>query len=232
MDALPIQETSDLPFKSLTGNMHACGHDIHTSILLGAAKLLKDHEDEINGQVKLMFQPAEETLRGAKTMIDAGLLENPKVDAALMIHVASGMPLPSGAIMVVGENMRSAAADWFKITVQGKGGHGAMPNLGVDPLNISTHIFLALQNINSREVPPGEPTIVTVGSFHGGSVANVIPDTATLEGTIRTLDAENRSLVKERVRSIAEKTAEVFCGEQSPDSGRFPAAGTQNEHRV
>ncbi|MBT3311091.1 MAG: amidohydrolase [Desulfobacterales bacterium] len=210
MDALPMKEESDVPFRSKTGNMHACGHDLHTAMLLGAAELLKKHEDEIKGQVKLMFQPAEETLSGAKQMVEAGILENPKVDSAMMIHVLSGFPIKTGMVLVGGEGVISAAADWFKITVQGKGCHGGMPQMGVDPLNSLTHIYLGLQNINAREVAPGEVAVVTIGEIHGGNTGNIIPDTAYMQGTIRTYSDEHRVFVKDRVESIAKNIAESF----------------------
>ncbi len=210
MDALPIQEEVDIPFKSKTDNMHACGHDLHTSMLLGAAKLLKDNEDEIQGQVKLMFQPAEETLSGARRMVDAGVLENPKVDAALMMHVITGFPVPPGMVVTMGEGNIAAASDWFKIAVQGKGCHGAMPHMGVDPLNAIIHIYLGLQNINAREVAPGEIAVVTVGEIHGGNTGNIIPDSAYMLGTVRTFSGEIRTFVKERVETIAQSIGDSF----------------------
>lgn len=210
MDALPIVEESDLPFKSETGNMHACGHDFHTSMLLGAAQLLKEHEDEIEGQVKLMFQPAEEVLLGAKSMIDAGLMENPKVDAAMMVHVVTGMPFKTGSVLVQQPGVGSSAADWYEIHVQGKGCHGAMPNTGVDPLNVAAHIFTALQEIHARGIPTGSSLALTVGQLHGGSVSNVVPDKAYMTGTIRTIDEEVRTLAKTRMVEISEGIAKSF----------------------
>ena len=210
MDALPIAEETDLEFKSETGNMHACGHDFHTSMLLGAARLLKNHEDEINGTVKLMFQPAEETLTGARLMIDAGILENPKVDAAMMIHVFSGMPMPSGTVVFAGSGVISATSDWFRINIKGKGGHGAMPNTTIDPLNTAAHIHIALGEINSREIDPNDTGVVTVGAMHGGVTSNIIPDTAYLQGTIRTFNSETREFIKKRVVEISEGIGRTF----------------------
>lgn len=210
MDALPIPEETNLDFKSKTGNMHACGHDFHTSMLLGAAKLLKDHEDEIEGTVKLMFQPAEETLTGAKLMVEAGILKNPKVDAAMMIHVFSGMPVPSGAVVFSGEGIISAMSDWFMIKIKGRGGHGAMPNTTIDPLNTAAHIHIALGEINSREIDPSATGVVTVGSMHGGTTGNIIPDTAYLQGTIRTFNDEIREFIKKRVVEIAKGVGKTF----------------------
>jgi len=210
MDALPMAEETDLEFKSETGNMHACGHDFHTSMLLGAARLLKNHEDEIEGTIKLMFQPAEETLTGAKLMIDAGILENPKVDAAMMIHVFSGMPMPAGTVVFAGSGVISATSDWFRIDIKGKGGHGAMPNTTIDPLNTAAHIHIALGEINSREIDPNDTGVVTVGAMHGGVTGNIIPDTAYLQGTIRTFNDETRAFIKKRVVEISEGIAKTF----------------------
>lgn len=210
MDALPIVEETDLEFKSTNDNMHACGHDMHTSMLLGAAEILKEFEDEIEGTIKLMFQPGEETLLGAKSMVDAGILENPSVDAAIMIHVMAGIPLPSGMVVVTPPGAFTAASDWFEIKVQGQGGHGAMPNTTVDPINVASHIHQSLQALNSRELPPEETAVVTVGRFVGGTTSNVIPDTAELNGTIRTFSAETRAFVAERIKDISEYTAKAF----------------------
>lgn len=207
-DALPVKEEADLPFKSKNENMHACGHDIHASMLLGAARVLKDMEDEIPGKIKLMFQPAEETLSGAKEMIEHGLLENPKVDAALMIHAMTGFPVPEGMLVYAEEGAATAASDTFEITIQGKGGHGAMPDTTVDPINAAVHVHQMLQSINSREISPSETAVLTIGSLKGGDAANVIPDTAKLLGTIRTFSETTRDFIKSRLVSISTHTAE------------------------
>ena len=163
MDALPVQEQADVEFKSTNGNMHACGHDCHTAALLGAAQLLKAHESELEGMVKLMFQPAEETMDGGKMMIEGGVLEDPKVDAAMSMHVMSNVPLPVGTLLFTGVHSKFAAVDWFTIHVTGKGCHGAQPHNGIDPLNAMAHIFLALQTISAREVDPTQPLVLTIG---------------------------------------------------------------------
>ncbi|WFA08867.1 M20 family metallopeptidase [Tissierella sp. Yu-01] len=217
IDALPIVEENDLEYKSTTKNMHACGHDTHAAMLLGAAKLLKQHEDEIEGTVKLMFQPAEEQLSGAKSMIEAGVLENPKVDAAAMIHIFSGMPVPAGTLLMPEGGYVSASGDMFHIEVQGKGGHGAMPQDSVDPLNVISHIHLALQEIISREIPPSNAAVITVGQMHGGNAANILPDTAFMEGTIRAFDKDDRALMKKRVVEISEGIATTFRAKATVD---------------
>ena len=139
MDALPMKEEAEVDFPSTNGNMHACGHDMHTAMMLGAARLLKAHEDEIEGTVKLMFQPAEEIFEGSHDMIEAGVLKNPDVDAALMIHVMAGLPVPAGTVISCDGGVSAPAADYFDIKVQGKGCHGSMPNKGVDPITASAH---------------------------------------------------------------------------------------------
>ena len=192
MDALPINEEADVDYKSLTpGQMHGCGHDMHTAMLLGAAALLKQHEDELEGMVKLEFQPAEEIFRGSQDMIDAGILESPHVDAAFMMHVAAGFPMPSGLLMIPTQGgISMASCEQYHITVKGKGGHGALPNMAIDPITAAAHIHLALQEINSRELDPMGYGIFTTCRFEAGQTSNVIPDTAEMWGTIRTIDPE------------------------------------------
>lgn len=212
MDALPIKEEADVEFKATNGKMHACGHDMHTTMMLGAAKLLKNHEQEIEGTVKLMFQPAEEIFEGSNDMIHAGVLENPKVDAALMIHVMAGMPFTEGTAIVCDGGVSAPAADYFTIQIQGKGCHGSMPNMGVDPVSIAAHIITALQELNARELSISEEAVLTIGTIHGGKAANVIPDTVELGGTLRTYDEEVRTFLKGRMEEIVKGVAEVFRG--------------------
>ena len=210
MDALPIKEESELEFASQNGCMHACGHDMHTTMMLGAAKILKKYEDEINGTVKLMFQPAEEIFEGSNDMIENGVLENPKVDAALMIHVMANSPFKTGLVIVSAPGVSAPAADYFEIKVQGSGCHGSMPNTGVDPISVSAHILLALQEINARELSVTDKAVLTIGTIHAGKAANAIPDTATMGGTIRTYDEETRTFIKSRMTEIAQNTASAF----------------------
>ena len=205
MDALPIEEAAEVEYRSETpGRMHGCGHDMHTAMLLGAAKLLKAHEDELAGTVKLMFQPAEELFQGADDMIGAGVLENPHVDAAVMIHVVPGLPLPSGIVLVPGAGTGMASCQQYRIVVKGKGGHGAMPHVSVDPITAAAHIHLALQEISSRELGPDEFGVFTTGMFRAGDASNIIPDTAEMRGTIRTADLAVNEKIKTRIREIAQ----------------------------
>ena len=213
MDGLPIREEADLDFASKNGRMHACGHDMHTAMLLGAARLLKQHEDEIEGTIKLMFQPAEEVFEGSRDMIEAGLLENPRVDAALMIHVMANMPFPAGTVVVSAPGVSAPAADYFDIKVQGKGCHGSMPNTGVDPLTAAAHILISLQEIHARELAMGEKAVLTFGTMNAGTASNVIPDTVTMGGTLRTFDEESRTYIKNRMSEIAQGVAQAFRAE-------------------
>ena len=210
MDALPINEQADVEFASQNGCMHACGHDMHTAMLLGAAKLLKAHEDEIKGTIKLMFQPAEEIFEGSKDMLENGLLENPKVDAALMIHVMAGMPFAPGTVVVSGAGVSAPAADYFEIKVKGKGCHGSMPNTGIDPLTAAAHILIALQEIQARELAMTDRAVLTIGTMHAGNAANAIPDEVTMGGSIRTFDEETRAFIKSRMEEIAQGIAKSF----------------------
>ena len=210
MDALPIAEEADVDFACQNGRMHACGHDMHTAMLLGAAKLLKAHESELDGMVKLMFQSAEEIFEGSKDMIASGVLENPSPDAALMIHVAAGMPLPAGTVVVSAPGVSAPAADYFTIRVHGKGCHGSAPQNGIDPLTAAAHILIALQEIHARELSASDEAVLTIGTFHAGEAGNVIPDTATMGGTIRTYDEKTRAYLKERITAIAKNVADAF----------------------
>lgn len=219
MDALPIKEESDVPFSSDNGKMHACGHDMHTTMMLGAALLLKSHEYEIEGTVKLMFQPAEEIFEGSDDMINAGVLNSPDVDAAMMIHVMAGLPIPAGTVISCDGGVSAPAADYFYIDIQGKGCHGSMPNNGVDPVTIAAHIITGLSEINSRELGLSDDAVITIGTINAGNAANVIPDTAHMSGTIRTYDEETRSYIKQRVSDIASNIASAYRGSASVTYG-------------
>lgn len=213
MDALPIFEESGEVFASeIPGRMHGCGHDMHTAMMLGAARLLKTHEDELEGTVKLEFQPAEEIFQGSPDMLAHGLLEDPHVDAAVMFHVLGGMPLPLGEVLVPGGGITMASCEQYHIVVHGKGGHGSMPENCIDPITAAAHIHIALQEINARELSQNDFGVLTTGRFAAGAASNVIPDTAEMWGTIRTTDPENQSgaLIKQRMTEIAQGVAAAF----------------------
>lgn len=213
MDALKIKEDAEVPFHSTNGNMHACGHDAHTAMLLGAAKIIKYHEQELGGIVKFMFQPAEEILEGARDMIDHGVLEQPKVESAMMVHVMTGVPLKTGTIIVSAPGVSAPAADFFEIKIKGKGCHGSMPHMGVDPLTAAAHIIIALQEIQAREMSVFNKGALTIGALEGADVANAIPDAVTLKGSMRAFDEEVRNHMKKRLTEIAENVARAFRAE-------------------
>lgn len=213
MDALPMAEESGEPFASDNGFMHACGHDLHTAILLGAARILKAHEDEIEGTVKLMFQPAEEIFEGAHDMIQAGVLENPKVDAGMMAHVTSGAPFPAGRVTIMSPGVSASACDFFEIKIQGKGCHGSTPELGVDPITVAAYIVLALQEINAREISMHDNAVLTLGTLQAGNANNIIPDTALLRGSLRTLDEDVRAKIKARMQDIVTGMGKLYRAE-------------------
>lgn len=212
MDALPMPEESGEEFACPTGKeAHTCGHDFHAAMLLTAAKMLKEKEDTLEGTIKFMFQPAEETFEGSKNMIENGILENPPVDAALAYHVSPGK-MPIGLFMYNDKDTMMYSVDGFKITIHGKGSHGAYPHVGIDPINIGVHIHLALQELIARESDPTHSCVLTIGQFAGGTAANIIPETAVLQGTIRTNKPEARELLARRMKEVAEKTAAVYNG--------------------
>lgn len=210
MDALPICEETNLPFQSENNNMHACGHDLHTSMLLGAAHLLKEMEDRLMGRVILLFQPSEETFEGAKDMIDSGVLRDTRPDAGLMMHITTGMPLETGSVVICDGGVSAPAADYFEIHIQGKGSHGAMPQLGIDPITVAAHTITALQEIHARELSMSDEAALTIGTIHSGNAYNAIPDTAMLGGTLRCYDEDLRASLKERMAEIVQATASVF----------------------
>lgn len=206
MDGLPMAEETGLPFASKNGCMHACGHDLHATTLLGAAKLLKRHEAELPGVVKLVFQPGEETFNGAKAAVEDGLLENPHVDAAFAMHVSSGV-----SPMCIGYGADPMAAVYgFQIDLEGVGGHGSTPELGVDPINTGVHIYLALQELLAREIPAAKEAALTIGQFAAGSASNIIPQTARLQGTLRVFDKELREYLIRRIGEVVEGVAATY----------------------
>lgn len=209
-DALPMEEINDLPFCSKRNASHMCGHDTHAAMLLGAAKLLKDHESELKGTVKLMFQPGEEMGYGSKTMIDDGLLENPKVDAAMAIHIFSTTPV--GQVTYC-SGVASSSLDTFAIHIQGKGGHSSTPNLCVDPIMIATQIYTALNMLMTREISPQAVATLSGGVMRSGTAVNIIPDTADLQIGLRTYDVEARKHVLERLPEIVDAYAKAWHGQ-------------------
>lgn len=206
MDALPVKEQSGEEFASENDWMHGCGHDLHAATLLGVAKLLKAHEAELKGTVKLLFQSAEETFEGAAAAIAAGVLENPKVDAAFGMHAFAGYDvgevqygqLPMGAVY------------GFRITLTGRGGHGSQPENCIDPINAGVQVYLALQALLARECPPMEQASLTIGQFVAGNAANVIPETAVLQGTLRTFNPKTRAMLIRRIQEIVPATAAAY----------------------
>lgn len=211
MDALPMREESGLPFASSCDAAHTCGHDCNAAQLLTAAKLLKENEDALAGTVKLMFQPAEEVFLGAKAMIADGVLEAPKPDAALSFHVTSGQ-MPPTLFLYNSTGTMMNSVDGFKITVRGKGSHGAYPERSVDPINIAVHIYLALEAIVAREITSTQASVMTVGIFSAGDAYNIIPETAQLQGSIRTDSPEQRELLVRRMKQVAASVAETYNG--------------------
>jgi amidohydrolase len=206
MDALPLKEDTGLPFASEhEGVMHACGHDAHMAMVLGAATVLNKIKNELKGNIKFLFQPAEEGPGGAKPMIEAGVMENPKVDYSIGCHVWPD--IPEGTIGVrPGPFM--AAMDRFDIKIKGRGGHGAMPHVCVDALEVGTQVVSAFQRIVSRHMDPLDPTVVTVGTFHAGTAFNIIPAEAELSGTTRTFNQDTWNTWESRVEKVVRGVCE------------------------
>lgn len=200
MDCLKIVEKNEIDYKSENmGLMHACGHDVHVAWLLGAAEILAEMKDELQGNVKFVFQPAEESAKGAKLMIKEGVLDNPKVDAVIGAHV---WPYLETGKVGIKKGILMAATDNFKLTIYGKGGHGAHPHKCKDPIASASEIYMGLQTIVSRSISPLDPAVISIGKFYSGIAYNVIPDTAFLEGTARTLSSETRNRIPELMENI------------------------------
>lgn len=207
IDALPIKEETGLPFQSRhDGRMHACGHDGHMAMVLGAAAVLKEISDELKGTIKFVFQPAEEGPGGARSMIEEGVMENPGVDYSVGCHLWP--PVPEGKVGIR-DGPLMAAADRFNLKIIGKGGHGAMPHLCIDPIDTAVQIINSFQRIVSRKMNPLSPTVVTVGSFHSGTLFNIIPDEANLMGTTRTFAREMWEKWPEEIERIIKGICET-----------------------
>lgn len=205
MDALSMNEENVLEFASKTNAAHNCGHDMHTAILLGAAQILKENIDELEGNVRLMFQPNEEAFLGSKAMIEAGVLDD--VDVASCMHMMLDYDASNYACA---PGFFSSSCDGFKITVNGKGCHGAMPHLGIDPINVGMSICTAFQQLVSRETPPKETASLTFGQFSGGNTPNIVPDKVVIQGTLRTYNAELRAKLVNRMQTIVKSAGEMY----------------------
>ncbi len=210
VDALPIPERSGLKCAAKNGNMHACGHDMHAAMLLGAAALLKEREGELSGEVKLLFQPAEELLLGAKDMIERGVLTAPKPTAAMMVHVMTAVDMPTGCVVVASGGVSAPAADFFTLQIKGKGCHGSTPWEGVDALTVGARVLLAWQELAAREIPLSKGAVLTVGSVQSGKASNALSDFVELKGTLRAFDEGTRARVKTRMQEIASHIAKAF----------------------
>ncbi len=225
IDALPVREETGLPYAStVDGRMHACGHDAHTAMLLGAAKILMAHRDALKGAVKLIFQPSEETAAGALAMIEDGVMENPKVDAFIGLHTGNFWTGVNAGEIGYSNGPLMAAADIFTITITGKGGHGATPHRTIDPIAIGCQIYTTLQTIVSREISPLAPAVLTIGVFQSGSAGNIIPSDCVMKGTLRALSEETRKELQDRIRAISEDVAHAMRGHAAVEFHYGPPA--------
>lgn len=210
MDGLPIKEETGLPYASINGNMHACGHDAHMAMVLGVVKILKQNEELLNGKVKIIFQPGEEKEGGAKYLIQEGVLKNPDLDAILGIHTGNFIDEIENGFLGLYKGPFMASIDRFKIKIVGKGAHGATPHKSIDPIYISSQIVLSIQEIISREIEIFTPSVISIGKISSGSSYNVIPDFVEIEGTVRTLDKNVREYIPRRIEEIILNITKAF----------------------
>lgn len=210
MDALPIQEERDTPYRStITGKMHACGHDGHTAILLTTAKIFSERKATLTGKLLFVFQPAEEIGNGAAAMLKDGALTGMRVDASLGLHLSSELPVGTVAVR---PGAAMASADMFTIHVYGKGGHAARPQVTVDPIVIVAHLITTLQTLVAREIDPIDPAVISIASIHGGTAYNIIPEQVEMQGTLRTFQPATRSYLQERINTLSTHIAHTFRG--------------------
>ncbi len=229
MDGLPIKEETGLDYASVNGNMHACGHDAHTAMLLGTAKILAENKDLLKGTVKMIFQPAEETTGGAKIMIDEGCMKGPHVDAVIGLHIGQLFKEVGDGQIGIRYGSMMAAVDSFSVKVRGHGGHGARPHQCIDPIITSSEMITSLQRIVSREIDPTHEAVLSICMIQGGTTTNVIPETVEFKGTIRTLDQDDRLFIEKRFREICASIAQANRAEAEITYGKFYPAVLNDE---
>lgn len=213
MDALPIEERTGLPFASMNGAMHACGHDGHMAILLSIGQVLNENRDKLKGEIKLIFQPGEEGYGGAEKMIECGILERHHIDCIISHHIGSVFDEVKNGQVAIGFGTIMSCLDKFSLTIYGKGGHGAKPHKSIDPVTMTAEIIQALQCIISREIDTTENAVISIGKIHGGIAHNIIPDKVELEGTVRTTSEEVRKYISERIEQIVKGITLAMKGE-------------------
>lgn len=213
MDALPMKEETDFDYKSTNENMHSCGHDAHTAILLGCAKILIQNKDKIKGTVRLIFQTAEEGTRGARIIVRHGAIEN--VSAIVGVHIGTMAPEVQSGLFVIQDGPLMASSNKLEITIKGKGTHAAYPEGGVDPITTAAIIIQALQNIKTRELPSTEPVVISICNIEAGNTYNIIPDTVNIKGTLRTFSKETKEFVEKRMKEVTEGIAKAMNAQAS-----------------